>query len=191
MGETSATSSFFGDEVTIQFSAPLRTAEVASLVDELGASFFQVRAERQPSPPWATPLLEYAAFALGFASGAVAKGFLEELGKDSWRRVRDELYRLYRTAKKGAYYPSFHAFALDTTVDGVPVTFRIQKDHLMQDQFEAALAAAQAAIALDMVGLEREPWVSGGWRYILSWDEALSRWVPMRVLESQGMAPSP
>jgi len=70
------------------------------------------------------------------------KGFLEEMGKDIWHGLRAGLYRLYTTAKSRAYYPSFHAFALETIVDGKPVTFRIESDTLTQAQFEQALQEA-------------------------------------------------
>ena len=171
--------SFYGREITIQFFAPLLSAEVAPLVDEIEPHFYIVRTERMPSPPWASPLLEHAAIIVAFASAAVAKGFLEELGKDAWRGIRSLLYHLYKVAKAHARYPSFHAFALDTSVSGVPVTFRIKKDTLLEHEFAGALEAAGIAIAADMLGQEAEPWITGGKRYVLEWDCEINAWRSM------------
>jgi hypothetical protein len=104
----------YGDEITIGYFDPLPTSDVAVLVDALSSRFHKVRAERRPSPPWASPLLEWAAITITISSGMVMKGFLEEMGKDIWHGLRAGLYRLYTTAKSRAYYPSFHAFALET-----------------------------------------------------------------------------
>jgi hypothetical protein len=102
---------FFGDQITIDFFDPLPTAEIAPIIDALTQRFTTARAERHRSPPWASPLLEYAAITVAIATPIMMKGFLEELGKDLWRGVRQGPYRLYETAKKRAIYPSFHAFA--------------------------------------------------------------------------------
>lgn len=97
----------------------------------------------------------------------------------AWRRA--ELYRLYKTAKSGAKYPSFHAFAFKATVDGTPVTFRIESDALTQPQFERAVEAARDAIAADMLALEKVPWPTGELRYVLSWNPEDDTWVPIHV----------
>lgn len=180
-------SPFYGQQVAIEYYAPLSALEIAPLIDVLGPHFYEVQTLRRPRPPAATPLYEFAALALTFASGAVVKGFLEELGKELWRSVGSQLYRLYREARLTTGDPSMHAFALNTVVDDVRVTFRIMKDSLSEEEFASALEAARTIIGADMAGHEGNKEFFRGWRYTLEWDEGIKTWRSRRVFEAAGM----
>jgi hypothetical protein len=172
--------------ITVVYWEHYSSLEIADLVDELGNHFAEVRTERRRAPAMAQTVVDVGAAILVFAGLQVLSGFLQEIGKDGWRKAKDKLYHLYTNAQARGGYRYMRAFELETAIDGVRVTLRIAKSTMIQKELETALQAAQLAIAADGF-VERVKSGAENRRFILGWDPESEMWIPTKLYAESGL----
>jgi len=129
------------DTVRIGYEKEVPTQKLVELVDELSQDFLTVETCRRNFRIAASGLAPDVGVVLILGAGAVAGGFLAELGKDLYRELRGVLFRVYNSVRIGIT-PSGRVWPLAINVDlGEPVgpMYFMLEEGLTEEQLSEAL----------------------------------------------------
>jgi hypothetical protein len=137
------------DTIRIGYEKEVPTQKLVELVDELSQDFLTVETCRSNFRIGASGLTPDVGVVLILGGGAVAGGFLAELGKDLYRELRGVLFRVYNSLRIGIT-PSGRVWPLAIDVHlGEPVGrmyFMLEED-LTEEQFREALTLIPTAMS--------------------------------------------
>jgi len=136
------------ERVRVCYQKEVPTKDLVDLVEELSNDFMTVETSRQNFRIAASGLAPDVGVVVVLGVGAVAVGFLNQLGKDLYRGLRRVIFRLYDSIRLGATGTGrVWPFAIRVGFEEqTPPIFFILDEGLTEQQFEEAVVAIPTAL---------------------------------------------